>query len=283
MHFSESFRYLSLMKRTMILLLLLLAACRASAREDSLLVVFWNTENFFQESKGFSTKCNAISKIIFKIADLYGGRLPDAIGLAEVENAGVLDKLTGLTPLRKAGYSIIHFDSPDHRGIDCALLYRKSTMHLVEAKPEHIVSENGETLPTRDILVARFDSLAILVNHHPSKVGDGSQKRRDIAMARMRELCDSLSTPWISIGDFNENVWDDNLSHGTIKYNGKWEKIDGFFSRGFDSCSERVCVFPELLERDRAYGGYKPRRTSIGPRYNGGVSDHLPIAVILKF
>ena len=267
----------------MITLLLLLAACSAFAQDDSLLVVFWNTENFFEGSKGFSTKCNAISKIIFKIADLHGGRLPDAVGLAEVENAGVLDKLIGLTPLRKAGYSIIHFDSPDHRGIDCALLYRKATMHLQEAEPVHILSADGAVLPTRDILVARFDSLTILVNHHPSKVGDGSQERRDLAMKRMRGLCESLSTPWLSVGDFNENVWNDSLSHGTIKYNGKWEKIDGCFSGGLRSCTERVCVFPELLERDRAYGGYKPRRTSIGPRYNGGVSDHLPIAVILKF
>lgn len=276
------FPYFAAMKRTMITLLVLLAPAVASARPDSLLVVFWNTENFFLNTVGFETKCNAISKIIFRIADDYG-RLPDAIGLAEVENAEVLKRLVGITPLRKAGYSVIHFESPDHRGIDCALLYRKSSLELSEARPVHIVSDDGEILPTRDILLARFDSLAILVNHHPSKVGDDSEKRRDLAMARLQEVCDSLDVPWIATGDFNEDLWGDPSAHGTIKYNGKWEKIDGCFLKGFAYSRESVLVYPSLLEKDRAYGGRKPRRCFIGPRYNGGVSDHLPIAVVVGF
>ena len=276
------FPYFATMKRTMITLLVLLAPAVASARPDSLLVVFWNTENFFLNTVGFETKCNAISKIIFRIADDYG-RLPDAIGLAEVENAEVLKRLVGITPLRKAGYSVIHFESPDHRGIDCALLYRKSSLELSEARPVHIVSDDGEILPTRDILLARFDSLAILVNHHPSKVGDDSEKRRDLAMARLQEVCDSLDVPWIATGDFNEDLWGDPSAHDTIKYNGKWEKIDGCFLKGFAYSRESVLVYPSLLEKDRAYGGMKPRRCFIGPRYNGGVSDHLPIAVVVGF
>lgn len=277
----------------MITLLCLAAGLSARAQSDSLLVVFWNTENFFHynsnyeperrwNKRRFEAKCNGISKTLFAIADKYG-RLPDAVGLAEVENEAVLRSLVGLTPLRKAGYGIVHFDSPDSRGIDCALLYRKSKLHLQNAAPKHLQDSLGNILPTRDILLAQFDSLAILVNHHPSKVGENSSARRDIAMLRLQELCDSLSTPWLAIGDFNENVWNDDNTTGTIKYNGGWEKIDGCFRAGFSACREDILDFPFLLEKDKSFGGLKPRRTYVGPRYNGGISDHLPIAVILIF
>ena len=272
------------MKQTMMTLLLLFAGLYARAQSDSLLVVFWNTENFFEASKGFSAKCRGISKILFKIADDCG-RFPDAVGLAEIENEAVLRKLVGLTALRKVGYGIVHYDSPDHRGIDCALLYRKSTLRQpVGSEPKHLYGSDGSVLPTRDILLARFDSLAILVNHHPSKVGEGSEEKRDAAMERLRQVCDSLGTlPWLAVGDFNDDVWGESGAQGTIKYNGVWEKIDGHFSSPGLRCEERVFAYPELLERDKTYGGMKPRRTAIGPRYNKGLSDHLPIAVLIYF
>ena len=277
----------------MIALLCLLTCIGARAQSDSLLLVFWNTENFFHYNTGyepsrhwsrkrFEAKCNGIAKTLFAIADKYG-RLPDAIGLAEIENEAVLRSLVGLTPLRKAGYGIIHFDSPDSRGIDCALLYRKERLSLQEAAPKHLYDSLGSIIPTRDILLAQFDSVAILVNHHPSKISSGSPGRRNIAMHRMQEICDSLSTPWIAVGDFNDDLWHHKDRSGTIKYNGKWEKIDGCFHSGFRAIAEEVQDFPFLLEKDKSFGGLKPRRTYIGPRYNRGISDHLPIAVVLIF
>lgn len=76
---------------------------------------------------------------------------------------------------------------------------------------------------------------------------------------------------------------------GTYKYKGKWERIDHFLvsrqmlgSEGLKYlyCREDGCdifAHPFLLEDDKNYLGYKVRRTLVGPRYNGGVSDHLPI------
>ena len=111
---------------------------------DSLLVVFWNVENFFDYhsdskpqywTKGrFYAKCDAVAKTLLRIADRYG-RLPDAVGFAEVENAFVLRQLVNTTALRKLDYRIVHYDSPDHRGIDCALLCRRSTLPLRAAPP----------------------------------------------------------------------------------------------------------------------------------------------------
>ena len=301
------------MKRTMKILLLFaafLCAADAFAQGDSLLVVSWNVENFLNprtDTTGRHTasrlrnKCNAISKTLLLIAGQYG-RLPDAVALMEVGDRYVLERLLNDTPLRKLDYAIVHFDSPDRRGIDCALLYRRSTLKLVSASPKHLYDSNGAVMRTRDILLAEFDALDILVNHHPSKVGISSEGRRAVAMNRLRWLMDSLAAVQsknspvfldgsavtgserriLAVGDFNDDLWKDG-SPGTIKYNGAWEKIDGFFARGPISVRESVFNHPLLSEEDKKYGGTKPRRSFSGPRYLGGISDHYPLILRINY
>ena len=278
----------------MLLLLLLGFSARAVSQPvDSLLVIFWNVENFFDyhsEDKPeywtagrFYAKCDGIAKTLLRIADRYG-RLPDAVGFAEVENGFVLRQLLSATALRKLDYRIIHYESPDHRGIDCALLARRSTLPLRASSPRHVPDSAGGVMATRDILLAEFDSLAVLVNHHPSQIG-GKSDRRTLARARLTALTDSLRAAGrrriLSVGDFNEDLWRDGS--GTLKYNGRWEKIDGHFAEGFARVREEVFADPVLLETDSAFGGQKPRRTYVGPRYRGGISDHLPIVIVVYF
>lgn len=273
-------------------MILLAAQLFCAQPSDSLLLVSWNVENFLDyrtDTTGrhtagrFYAKCNAISKSLLLIAGQCG-RIPDAVALMEVGNRFVLERLLHSTPLRKLDYSIVHYDSQDRRGIDCALLYRRSSLRLRGSEPKHLTDSSGAIMRTRDILVARFDSLAILVNHHPSKVGEDSQWRRDVAMRRMLEVMDSLGAAGcrriISVGDFNDDVWRDG-SPGTIKYNGQWEKIDGYFAREL-IVNERVFDSPVLSEQDRGFGGVKPRRAFQGPRWNGGVSDHYPVIIWIK-
>lgn len=247
------------------------------------LVVFWNVENFFEDRPYFNAKCQGIAKTLMMIGDSYGS-MPDIIALAEVENRNVLTKLLMRTSLRRFGYGIVHYDSPDHRGIDCALLYRKSTVHVTASRPCHLRDSSDSLIHTRDILLVETDSLDILVNHHPSKVGDGGGSRRAVAMSRMIALCDSLEAEWHSgilcVGDFNDNLWG-NFGQGTIKYNGRWDKIDGYFARGIE-VQESVFAAPHLLTRDSKFGGQKPFRSFSGPRYIGGISDHLPIVLVIR-
>jgi endonuclease/exonuclease/phosphatase family metal-dependent hydrolase len=280
-----------------ILLSLLGLSARATAQpRDSLVVAFWNVENFFDYrsenkpqywTKGrFYRKCDAIAKTLLRMADRYG-RLPDAVGFAEVENAFVMRQLCSASALRKLDYALVHYESPDHRGIDCALLCRRSTLPLLRSAPKHVPDSAGGILATRDILLAEFDSLAVLVNHHPSQLG-GKDSPRQAARARLRELTDSLHAAGVrrtlAIGDFNEDLWTEHGgSGGTIKYNGGWEKIDGGFAEGFSRVREEVFADPLLLVPDAAFGGRKPRRTFVGPRYTGGVSDHLPVVFVLYF
>ena len=276
------------MKRTMMLLLTLLSLqpAQAGQRPDSLLVVFWNLENFFDWKsdsrpqywtlRRFQAKCEGLCKTLMLIADRYG-QLPDVVGFAEVENRTVVSRLLRNTLLRKAGYEILHFDSPDRRGIDCALIHRPPLV-LEYGAAKHLYDSSGTVMQTRDILLASFGHLCVLVNHHPSKLGSGKGAARDLAMERMRFLADSLmdagAAAVLAVGDFNECYWE---GEGTIKYNGEWEKIDGCFSFGNIVVKEEVFDHPLLLEKDKKYGGLKPRRTFTGPRYNGGLSDHLPV------
>ena len=278
----------------------------------AIIVYFWNVENFFAPGEfpghawskaRFYTKCNAVAKTLLLASDELGA-LPDVVGFAEVGDATVLKALLGATPLRKLDYSFVHYDSPDRRGIDCALLYRRSRFRLLNSKPCHLYDSTGAIMPTRDILLAVLvgredgDTLAVLINHHPSKVGSASGERRGLAMSRLRFLADSLQAAGISriiaVGDFNDEVVpaagvaiggregpSPANPPGTIKFQGKWEQIDGCPLLEGLRAEEHIFAPPCLLVRD-SYGGEKPRRTFSGPRYLGGVSDHLPVIYVIK-
>ena len=53
------------------------------------------------------------------------GNPPAVIAFCEIENRKVLEDLIYGTYLSKFNYRIIHEDSPDRRGIDVCLIYRK--------------------------------------------------------------------------------------------------------------------------------------------------------------
>lgn len=299
------------------------------SNNKEMLLMFWNVENFFdyvdggtgESDKEFSSfggrrwskrkfyaKCDAIAKSIFWAGEECG-RMPDAIGFAEVENKGVLYKLLNSTLLRKYDYRIVHFDSGDRRGIDVALLYRESVFEKVSVSLK-VPEENGRKITTRDILQVCLKSgmgqnINLIVNHHPSKFGGAgaSAARRDAAMLALRQMCDSLvavGEPHIvAMGDFNDNPDGEqfdmldgilaNMSEslyaqglGTIRYEGRWDLIDMFLVSPDLAEYSRMDILqiPFLMTYEKKYPGFKPLRTYSGPRYIGGVSDHCPI--ILK-
>ncbi len=293
-------------------------------QEDTLRVMFWNLENFFDyrndstsvsdaefssfgerrwTRKRFNAKCNAIAKGILWAGSAEGG-LPDVIGFAEVENAFVLRRLLQETALRKLDYKYVHFDSPDSRGIDVALLYRSSRLKLEDARPCHLFQADT-VMATRDILLCRFSGrfgpFSVLVNHHPSKYGGTtvSEPRRRLAVERLRFLADSLTALGenriIATGDFNDTPANPvykllepsfvpravelfERGRGTIKFDGAWNLIDMFYvSPALSSARMSILYVPFLQVPDATHGGTKPLRTYTGPRYTGGVSDHCPV------
>jgi len=137
--------------------------------------MFWNVENFFDWRndsttvsdrefsaagerhwtwKRFQAKANAFAKALLW-TEAETGRLPDIIGLEEGENAFVLRQVLQKTALRKLDYRYIHYESPDRRGIDVALLYRSSQLELLDSKPCHLFAADT-VMATRDILLCVF-------------------------------------------------------------------------------------------------------------------------------
>lgn len=206
-------------------------------------IAFYNVENLFDPTRDstisdqdytptgsrhwgrakYETKCNRIFKVIAALDAEYPLL---CIGLAEVENARVLRQLCLGTPLRYDGYGFVHFDSPDRRGIDVALLYRTDRLEILAARPLPVGRDIGaDAFHTRDILSvqarvrATGDMLHLFVVHFPSKFGgalvtDG--RRRQAGMV-LRQAMDSVrirhpNALVLAMGDFNATADETALS-----------------------------------------------------------------------
>ena len=131
--------------------LALLAGCAASLPEDAYVIGFYNVENLFDTEHDpgkndlaftpegenawtpdkYEKKLSNIASVIAAMAK-ENGRWHTLLGLAEVENDRVLEDLVARPEIAEAGYKFIHVESPDVRGIDCALLYRPDEFKVVE-------------------------------------------------------------------------------------------------------------------------------------------------------
>lgn len=251
--------------------------------------------------------------------------LPDVVGLAEVENAYVLRELCRGTALANAGYRYVHYNSPDRRGIDCALIYRTDRFKLDYSRAIH-VSDSASGFYTRDILevvgtTPAGDTVCLLLNHWPSKRGgDEAEVQRlriaDTLRRRMTELHAKYpSAAVVAMGDMNSAADEDAVAKGmgfatqegrtdsvnadgvrnltlrlprdwgSHKYQGIWSYIDQVFllaDSGWQVADVKLMRFDHLLVRERGRMGMRPRRTNQGPRYEGGLSDHLPIRLRLR-
>ena len=255
---------------------LLVSAGRTAAQGD---IVFWNLENFFDyfddggsssdsdfSSRGsrrwtkarFTRKCNMVGKSLLWIGEncCADGEPPEIVGVAEVENGFVLNRLVNSPVLKKIGYGYVHYESPDRRGIDVALLYRRDRVRILSSRPVHIFRDDGNVMPTRDILyvyvefipctdassgipdnteeavsreAAKPSRIHLLVNHHPSKFSGAkaSMRGRELAMTALRDVCDSIArvsdAPIVAMGDFNDTP--DGAQFGLLA--GRLESLAG--------------------------------------------------------
>lgn len=267
--------------------------------------------NYFR----YKDKINKIARVIISTGK---DNIPDLVGLCEVENDSCLLDLIKYSPLREAGYRYVMTHSPDERGIDVALLYQRGTFKLLEKQVIPVPLERLRKSPTRDILhvagqVISGDTLDVFVCHMPSR-SEGEKRTepyRLFASQILKSSVDSLMKirqhPYLLVmGDFNDtphkpsvsqlnevgliNMMDDK-SGGTYQYRGKWEILDQFLVSGsllnnkgrIHTVKDQSFIirYPFLLEEDDKYGGEKPYRTYHGMKYQGGYSDHLPIAIDL--
>lgn len=252
----------------------------------------------------YHKKTSSICKLIL-CANAWDS--PDLIGLCELENEQVLKDIINHPLMIKTQYGFLHRESVDHRGMDVALLYREDRTRLLAEHYIQPTNEQGESLKTRDLLIGTFligpDTVVVGMNHWTSKYGGEmeTEGKRVLQAELLGNYIDSirLRHPAYHIvvgGDFNDvsmaksiTLLKDKFSaveldpinfSGSYKYLGRWESLDHVFVGGNiekSLVSTRIVVFPFLLEEDLKNGGDKPKRTFSGYRYNGGISDHLPL------
>ena len=199
-------------------------------------IAFYNVENLFDtinnplkndeaspimklktnKSKVYWDKIDKIASVISQIGFEKTKTGPAIIGLAEIENKAVLEDLVKSKFLAKMNYEIIHYESPDKRGIDVALLYQKryfKPIHHESFNPN--IYRNNRKVYTRDqLLVSGYlddELIHIIVNHWPSKRGGTSsiplrekaayQNTKIIAQVRDKDPNAKI----LIMGDFNDD------------------------------------------------------------------------------
>ena len=249
--------------------------------------------------KRYWKKLDRIGKSILSTSE---DGIPDLIALCEVENDQTLTDLTKRSLLRNAGYEYVMTQSPDARGVDVALIYSPFSFALIRSYGLRV-----DTIPgmkkTRDILYAcgqlvSGDTLHVFVVHAPSRTGGEKASRpfRMQAANRLLKAVDSLraitspAIQHIARHDLKNISKDASAKYGvkgTYRYKGEWNSLDHIFVSPYiyNKVDTVFIHSPKfLLEKDKFYGGYLPRRTYKGMKYQKkGFSDHLPLVARFKF
>lgn len=303
-------------------------------------VAFYNVENFFDATddsdtldddftprgakkwseERYSRKAKKIAKVIHEIGREETDKHPIIVGLAEIENDGVIEVLLRQKKLRDLPYDYVHFESPDERGIDTGLIYDTNYFKVTgsENLPLLLVDKNDRRDYTRDILYVRGnlkgEDTHIFVNHWPSRrrgAEETEHKRIQAAKTILKKI-DALEDPncnLIVMGDFNDdptsksiqtlmasgrfiNPMEQLLSpvSGSANYKGEWNLFDQIllshtflnYEEGTNSFAKARIFSSKLVAEWK--GKYKgnPFRTFEGRKYKGGFSDHFPVFVTLK-
>jgi hypothetical protein len=169
----------------------------------------WNTAKY-------ATKIENMSQVIAEIGTERVPTGPVVLGLCELENVNVLQDLIASPRLKPLNYGIVHYDSPDKRGVDVALLYQKEAFKVVSSSSHRLVVPNKTDFDTRDQLLVTGlldgEKFHFIVNHWPSRWGGDAQSSylREAAAGLSRSIIDSLLTDdpkakIILMGDLNDN------------------------------------------------------------------------------
>ena len=168
----------------------------------------------------YNAKIKNMAKVMAEIGSDFTGTAPTIIGVCEIENRRVLEDLLNQEPLLDKDYGIVQFDSPDRRGIDVGLLYRKQLFTPTNFKAHELLIYNDNDISkrifTRDQLVVSGvldgEKIHLIVNHWPSRRGGEARSRpkRMKAAKLNRRIIDSLFSmdPYakiITMGDLNDD------------------------------------------------------------------------------
>jgi hypothetical protein len=243
-----SYNYMSFRNLSIAAVLLFLTSCGSTeevVQSDSkstfkaVTVAFYNLENLFdteddpdkrdeaspimempesERGEVYKQKVKNMARVLADIGTDVAGAPPVLIGVAEIENRKVLEDVVNDPRLRGYDYGIEHFEGPDSRSIDVALLYMKSHFDVIHSKAHPLIMKNndGERIYTRDQLAVTGlldgDEITLIVNHWPSRRGGEAKSRplREKAAALNMQIIDSIHrkdafAKIITMGDLNDD------------------------------------------------------------------------------
>lgn len=287
------------MRKTIVpvLILLLIGSVSLCAQDlkEKYVVGFYNLENLFDvyddpekndeeflpdgankwtEVK-YEKKLHNIVRVIEAMAR-RNGMFHTILGVSEIENRRVLEDLVSQPEIAAAGYRIVHYDSPDMRGVDVAMLYRPDKFEYIYSESIPFTMEGYEDFKTRDILMVygriSGEEFAVYVAHLPSRVGGkgGDLRSRGAEIIREHSLGVMEEHPGIKVivmGDMNDDPFNesmcevlggrldpDDVKEPEDMFNPFWRMLnDGFGSNAYQnvwSVFDQILVNGSLLNAE---------------------------------
>ena len=248
---------------------------------EVLSVAFYNVENLFDTLNNPNTrdddrtptgrdrwtkavyhkKVVNVAQVLATIGRETANHPPAIIGLCEVENRQVVQDVIESAALKPFDYGIIHFDSPDERGIDVALIYQKNRFLPLSFKNYglRLYDADGERDYTRDQLLVHGllekEPFYFIVNHWPSRSGvqNRSEPARLEAAALNKKIADSIlhqnpAAKIINMGDFNDDPTNKSIAevfkavgkkNMALKKNNFYNPMYSFYKKGLGTSSYR--------------------------------------------
>lgn len=283
------------MKKSFVLFLLLFFGITLSYAQKDYVIGFYNLENLFDtyddpmkndeeflpdgankwtEVK-YRKKLHNMAKVISEMAKA-NGMFHTVLGVSEIENRMVLEDLIMQPELMPANFQIVHYDSPDNRGVDVAMLYRPDQFEYIDSESIPFTMEGYDNFKTRDILMVygriAGEEFAIYVAHLPSRVGGkgGDLRSRGAEIIREHSLGMMKEHPGIKVvvmGDMNDDPFNDSMAkvlgarldpedvvNPEDMFNPFWRLLnEGFGSNGYQdvwSLFDQIIVNGSLLNAE---------------------------------
>ncbi|WP_299115943.1 endonuclease/exonuclease/phosphatase family protein [uncultured Winogradskyella sp.] len=229
----------------------------------------------------YKKKVKGMARVIADIGRDQSKNSPAIIGVCEIENRKVLEDVVNDPLLLGKDYGIIHFDGPDARSIDVALLYQKALFQPITTSSHELKIFDDQTRKrkyTRDQLLVSGkldgDLIHLIVNHWPSRSGGEARSRpKRVAAAKVnKRIIDSLQSndPYAKIftmGDLNDDPTNESVKKvlkakakkNRVGLKGIYNPFESMFKdKGYGTTAYRdawslfdqIMVTKPLLEKD---------------------------------
>ncbi len=263
-------------------------------------VAFYNLENLFDtindptkfdeaspmmelktnRSAVYKKKVKNMARVIAQIGTDFAHNSPAIIGVSEIENREVLEDVVNDSSLISKDYGIIHYHSPDARGIDVAMLYQKQLFTPISTSSHELKifdDLSHKRVYTRDQLLVSGkldgDLIHVIVNHWPSRSGGEARSRpkREAAAKLTKHLVDSLQVidPYAKVfimGDLNDDPTNSSVKDilkakkdkDKVPFKGIYNPYESMFKNGIGTTAYRdawslfdqILITAPLVEKD---------------------------------